>query len=65
MNGVIVAGLQSAKALVEVVDDPGEEVLLAMTASHMLRHGIVGLGGFMFMAVPCVLNEARADEWHD
>src|ERR1700756_4396611 len=62
MDRVVIATLQPAESLIEAIDYLREDVLLPMPSTHMLRHRVVFLGGFVLVAVTGVLDKAGTEE---
>src|ERR1700760_4766372 len=62
MDRVVIAPLQPAESLIEAIDYLREDVLLPMPSTHMLRHRVVFLGGFVLVAVTGVLDKAGTEE---
>src|ERR1700738_940874 len=65
MDRAVIAPLQPAEPLIEVVDNLREDLLLPMPSAHVLRHMIVLLGGFMLVAVTGTLDKAGTEERYD
>src|SRR6202007_1984277 len=65
MDRAVIAPLQPAEPLIEVVDNLREDVLLPIPSAQVHRNRIVLRGGFMFVAVTGMLDKAGTEKRYD